>query len=244
MKFEKEYRVIFHFQSHAMDEGSVIELDIYLGIIFRTTVIYLVIWFLFRLMGKREVGELSVLDLVVSIMIGDIAVLSFEDLEKPFIRQTIPMFVLATLQITLAFISLKSVKFRYFMDGKPQIIINQGKIDEKAMRRQRYNFDDLLTQLREQGIIDLNEVRFAILETSGKLSVIKNSEEERSESESIPYPLIVDGVIQEENLNKIGKNHFWLLHQLKEHGDTKVKEISICGYIDGQFYIDTNETKK
>jgi uncharacterized membrane protein YcaP (DUF421 family) len=86
--------------------------------------------------------------IVVSIMIGDIAVLSFEDLERPFIRQTIPMFVLAILQITLAFASLKSVKLRYFMDGKPQIIINQGKIDEKAMCRQRYNFDDLLTQLR------------------------------------------------------------------------------------------------
>ncbi|MED3689547.1 DUF421 domain-containing protein [Peribacillus butanolivorans] len=226
-----------------MDEGSVIEVDIYLGIIFRTTVIYLVIWFLFRMMGKREVGELSVLDLVVSIMIGDIAVLSFEDLEKPFIRQTIPMFVLAILQISLAFISLKSVRFRYFMDGKPLIIINQGKIDEKAMRRQRYNFDDLLTQLREQGIIDISEVQFAILETTGKLSVIKKSDEERSENE-VPYPLIVDGEIQEENLNKIGKNHFWLLHQLKEHGDSKVKEISICGYIDGQFYIDKNETKK
>ncbi|UZD45535.1 DUF421 domain-containing protein [Peribacillus frigoritolerans] len=218
-------------------------MDIYLGIIFRTAVIYLVIWFLFRMMGKREVGELSVLDLVVSIMIGDIAVLSFEDLEKPFIRQTIPMFVLAFLQITLAFASLKSVKLRNFMDGKPQIIINQGKIDEKAMRRQRYNFDDLLTQLREQGIIDINEVQFAILETSGKLSVIKKSDEEGSESQ-VPFPLIVDGEIQEKNLDKIEKNHVWLLNQLKEHGETKVKEISICGYIDGQFYIDKNETKK
>ena len=226
-----------------MDEGSVVELDIYLGIIFRTAVIYLVIWFLFRMMGKREVGELSVLDLVVSIMIGDIAVLSFEDLEKPFIRQTIPMFVLAFLQITLAFASLKSVKLRNFMDGKPQIIINQGKIDEKAMRRQRYNFDDLLTQLREQGIIDINEVQFAILETSGKLSVIKKSDEEGSENQ-VPFPLIVDGEIQEKNLDKIGKNHVWLLNQLKEHGETKVKEISICGYIDGQIYIDKNEMKK
>ncbi|WP_251029178.1 MULTISPECIES: DUF421 domain-containing protein [unclassified Bacillus (in: firmicutes)] len=218
-------------------------MDIYLGIILRTAIIYLVIWFLFRMMGKREVGELSVLDLVVSIMIGDIAVLSFEDLEKPFIRQTIPMFVLAFLQITLAFASLKSVRFRYFMDGKPQIIINQGKIDEKAMRRQRYNFDDLLTQLREQGIIDINEVQFAILETSGKLSVIKKSDEEGVENQ-VPFPLIVDGEIQEKNLDKIGKNHVWLLNQLKEHGDTKVKEISICGYIDGQFYIDKNEIKK
>jgi uncharacterized membrane protein YcaP (DUF421 family) len=226
-----------------MDEGSVVEVDIYLGIIFRTTVIYLVIWFLFRMMGKREVGELSVLDLVVSIMIGDIAVLSFEDLEKPFIRQTIPMFVLAFLQITLAFASLKSVKLRNFMDGKPQIIINQGKIDEKAMRKQRYNFDDLLTQLREQGIIDINEVQFAILETSGKLSVIKKSDEEGVENQ-VPFPLIVDGEIQEKNLDKIGKNHVWLLNQLKEQGETKVKEISICGYIDGQIYIDKNEMKK
>lgn len=226
-----------------MDEGSVVEVDIYLGIIFRTTVIYLVIWFLFRMMGKREVGELSVLDLVVSIMIGDIAVLSFEDLEKPFIRQTIPMFVLAFLQITLAFASLKSVKLRNLMDGKPQIIINQGKIDEKAMRKQRYNFDDLLTQLREQGIIDINEVQFAILETSGKLSVIKKSDEEGVENQ-VPFPLIVDGEIQEKNLDKIGKNHVWLLNQLKEHGETKVKEISICGYIEGQFYIDKNEMKK
>ncbi|CAH0207810.1 hypothetical protein SRABI80_01983 [Peribacillus frigoritolerans] len=226
-----------------MDEGSVVEVDIYLGIIFRTTVIYLVIWFLFRMMGKREVGELSILDLVVSIMIGDIAVLSFEDLEKPFIRQTIPMFVLAFLQITLAFASLKSVKLRNLMDGKPQIIIDQGKIDEKAMRKQRYNFDDLLTQLREQGIIDINEVQFAILETSGKLSVIKKSDEEGVENQ-VPFPLIVDGEIQEKNLDKIGKNHVWLLNQLKEHGETKVKEISICGYIEGQFYIDKNEMKK
>ncbi|MFP3510670.1 DUF421 domain-containing protein [Peribacillus sp. SIMBA_075] len=220
------------------------EVETYLAIIFRTTVIYLVIWFLFRMMGKREVGELSVLDLVVSIMIGDIAVLSFEDLEKPFVRQTIPMFVLAGLQMTLALISLKSVRFRNFMDGKPQIIINQGKIDEKAMRKQRYNFDDLLTQLREQGINDLNVVKFAILETSGKLSVIKNTQEERSESVETPYPLIIDGEIQEANLDKIGKNHFWLRYQLKKMGETNIKEISICGYIDGQFYIDKNETKK
>lgn len=140
-------------------------------------------------------------------MIGDIAVLSFEDLEKPFIRQTIPMFVLAFLQITLAFASLKSVKLRNFMDGKPQIIINQGKIDEKAMRKQRYNFDDLLTQLREQGIIDINEVQFAILETSGKLSVIKKSDEEGVENQ-VPFPLIVDGEIQEKILIKLVKTIF------------------------------------
>lgn len=240
----KDYGVIFLFASHAMEEGCVIEVETYLAIIFRTTVIYLVILFLFRMMGKREVGELSILDLVVSIMIGDIAVLSFEDLDKPFFRQITPMFVLAFIQIVLAFISLKSIRFRNIVDGTPQIIINQGKIDEKAMRKQRYNFDDLLTQLREQGINDLNDVQFAILESSGKLSVIKNTQGKRSKMKETPYPLIVDGKIQEDNLYKIGKNQFWLRHQLKKHGEVKIQEISICGYIDGQFYIDTNETKK
>lgn len=226
-----------------MDEGCGIEVDI-LTIIFRTTVIYLVILILFRMMGKREVGELSILDLVVSIMIGDIAVLSFEDLDRPFFRQIIPMFVLAFIQIILAFISLKSIRFRNIVDGTPQIIINQGKIDEKAMRKQRYTFDDLLTQLREQGINDLNEVQFAILESTGKLSIIKNTKGKRSKTKETPYPLIIDGEIQERNLDRIGKNHFWLRHQLKKLGETKIKEISICGYIDGQFYIDKNETKK
>ncbi|MDM5359914.1 DUF421 domain-containing protein [Peribacillus sp. RS7] len=214
-----------------------------MAIIFRTTVIYLVILLLFRMMGKREVGELSILDLVVSIMIGDIAVLSFEDLDKPFFRQIIPMFVLAFIQIIMAYISLKSIRFRNIVDGTPQIIINQGKIDEKAMRKQRYNFDDLLTQLREQGINDLNDIQFAILESSGKLSVIKNTQSKGSNTKQTPYPLIIDGEIQEKNLDKIGKNHFWLRHQLKKMGETKIKEISICGYIDGRFYIDKNETK-
>ena len=206
--------------------------------------VYLFILVLFRLMGKREVGELSILDLVVSIMIGDIAVMALEDSEKSFLETIFPMLVLAVVQILLAFISLKSVRFRYLVDGKPEIIINQGKIDEKAMRKQRYNFDDLLTQLREQGISDLNDVLFAILESSGKLSVIKNTQGKRSKSLETPYPLIVDGKIMDENLEHIGKDHFWLIHQLQRHGVTNLKDVSICGFMNGQFYFNKNETKK
>ncbi|MGE7601073.1 DUF421 domain-containing protein [Peribacillus sp. NPDC097675] len=216
----------------------------YLSSGLKTLFVYLFILFLFRLMGKREVGELSILDLVVSIMIGDIAVLVLEENDKPFIRTIYPMFVLAMVQIALAFFSLKSVRFRYLMDGQPQIIINQGKIDEKVMRSQRYNFNDLLTQLREQGISDLNEVQFAILESSGKLSVIRNSQGKKSKGIETPYPLIIDGQMQEKNLAYIGKDKYWLLHQLKKHGDLNLNEVSICGYINGQFYIDKKESKK
>ena len=216
----------------------------YLSSGLRTLFVYLFILLLFRLMGKREVGELSVLDLVVSIMIGDIAVLALEGKDKPFLETIFPMLVLALVQIALAFFSLKSVRFRYLMDGQPQIIINQGKIDERVMRRQRYNFNDLLTQLREQGISDLNEVQFAILESSGKLSVIKNSQGKKSKGLETPYPLIIDGQIQENNLAYIGKDKYWLLQQLKRHGDFKLEEVSICGFINGQLYIDKKEVVK
>ncbi|MFJ7847220.1 DUF421 domain-containing protein [Peribacillus sp. NPDC097206] len=216
----------------------------YLSSGLRTLFVYLFILLLFRLMGKREVGELSILDLVVSIMIGDIAVLALEGNDKPFLGTVFPMLVLAVVQIILAFFSLKSVRFRYLMDGQPQIIINQGKIDEKVMRRQRYNFNDLLTQLREQGISDLNEVQFAILESSGKLSVIKNSQGKKSKRIETPYPLIIDGKIQENNLAYIGKDKYWLLHQLKRHGYLKLEEVSICGFINGQIYIDKKEVRK
>ncbi len=127
-------------------------------------------------MGKREIGELSILDLVVFIMLGDIAVVAIENTRILFCIFLLPMFVLLFLQVVLSFISLKSSNFDKLLDGQPSIIINNGKIDEKVMRKQRYNFDDLLTQLREQGIIDVNEVQFAILETSGKLSVIKKEQ--------------------------------------------------------------------
>ncbi|MFJ7744192.1 DUF421 domain-containing protein [Peribacillus sp. NPDC097295] len=216
----------------------------YLSSGLRTLFVYLFILLLFRLMGKREVGELSILDLVVSIMIGDIAVLVLEENDKPFLKTIFPMFVLAMVQIMLAFFSLKSVKFRYLMDGRPQIIINQGKIDEKVMRSQRYNFNDLLTQLREQGISDLNEVQFAILESSGKLSVIRKSQGKKSKTIETPYPLVIDGQIQEKNLAYIGKDKYWLLHQLKKHGNLKLNEVSICGFINGQIYIDKKEIQK
>ena len=145
-------------------------------IISRTLISYLLIIIIFRLMGKREIGELGILDLVVFIMLGDIAVVAIEKYKNPFLHTLTPMFVLLLLQLVLSFISLKSSKFRKLLDGQPSIIMNNGKIDEKVMRKQRYNFDDLLTQLREQGIIDLNEVQFAILESTGKLSVIKKEQ--------------------------------------------------------------------
>ncbi|KUP06935.1 membrane protein [Bacillus coahuilensis m2-6] len=212
----------------------------YAFIIFRTIFLYFVITIIFRLMGKREIGELSILDLVVFIMIAELAVVAIEDTSTPLFDALLPMIILMVVQILLAFVSLKIKKCRELLDGKPTIIINNGKIDEDMMRRQRYNFDDLLLQLREKDIRNIDEVEYAILETSGKLSVIKKSQKKKDEGYTLP--LILDGDIQMDHLESIGKDDWWLRKELRERGYRDLSAISFCSYQNGYFYIDLKES--
>ncbi len=199
-------------------------------------------------MGKREIGELSILDLVVFIMIGEMAVIAIENTNEPLFQTIIPMVLLMIIQITLALISLKSKRFRDLIDGKPTIIINRGKVDEQAMRKHRYNFDDLLMQLRENNVRSIADVEFAILETSGKLSVIEKIEDPKkpktpAQNGDITIPLIMDGNIMEESLSKINKTNLWLRQELKKKGIKDLKKVSFCSYENGKFYIDTRDNE-
>ncbi len=197
---------------------------------------------MFRLMGKREIGELSLLDLVVFMMIAEMAALSIDKTDDPIMRSIVPMMLLMVVQIVFAFFSLKSKKFRDLIDGEPTIIINKGKIDEDAMRKQRYNIDDLLVQLREKNIRNIADVEFAILETSGKLSVFEKQNQDSEPGEGgFTLPLIIDGSIQENNLEIINKTNLWLRQQLREKGFETVKNISFCSYQNGEFYIDIKD---
>jgi uncharacterized membrane protein YcaP (DUF421 family) len=189
-------------------------------------------------MGKREIGELSILDLVVFIMIAEMAAVAIEDTKDPLSHTIVPMLVLMFIQILFAVISLKSKRFRDFVDGKPTIIINQGKIDEQAMRKQRYNFDDLLIQLREKNIRRISDVEFAILEASGKLSVFEKEKKPNANEGDMTIPLIIDGFINEDNLTRIQKNNLWLRQELKKLGYRDIKKISFCSYENGKFYVD------
>lgn len=207
----------------------------------RTIFLYVLIVIIFRLMGKREIGELSILDLVVFLMIAEMAVMAIENTNDPLIHTIIPMFLLLGIQIGLAFLSLKNQKVRRVIDGSPTIIIDRGKINEHAMKTQRYNFDDLMTQLREKEINDIKEVDFAILEPSGKLSVIKK--DKNDEEQELQLPLIIDGVIQEENLFRIEKTNLWLRQQLRNLGYSDLKNISFCTHNKGAFFIDLRDEK-
>ncbi|WP_421380122.1 DUF421 domain-containing protein [Bacillus salacetis] len=211
----------------------------YLIIVIRTIFLYAVILFIFRVMGKREIGELSLLDLVVFIMIAEMAVLAIEEPNSQLVNTLLPMGVLMLIQIGTAFLSLKSKKFREIVDGKPIVLISHGKIDEKAMKRQRYNFDDLLLQLREKDVSNVADVEFAILEPSGTLSVVKK-EDNKGEG-SLTLPLILDGIIQQQHLEMIGKNEFWLRKRLREKNFQNLEKISFCSFQNGQFYVDLRD---
>ncbi len=186
-------------------------------------------------MGKREIGELSILDLVVFIMIAEIAVVGIEDAKDPLYHTILPMVVLLIIQVSLAYISLKNERVRHLIDGKPTIIIHNGKIDAKAMAKQRYNFDDLLMQLREKEIRRVQDVEFAVLEPSGKLSVYQKDDKQHG----IPFPLILDGKIQRENLRLTNKDEGWLQEELQKRGYKEIEEIFYCSFENGKFEIET-----
>jgi len=134
---------------------------------------------------------------------------------------------------------------REIVDGKPSLIIKEGQVDEHEMKKQRYNFDDLLTQLRENNIRSLNEVEFGILETTGKLSIIKKDEESENTPIQMIMPLILDGKILEDNLEKMDKTSFWLRQELKKVGFKEIKNISFCTLNeDGTLYVDELNSKK
>ncbi|MBD3107864.1 DUF421 domain-containing protein [Bacillus sp. AGMB 02131] len=207
-------------------------------IIFRTIFMYALIIIIFRLMGKREIGEMSLLDLGVFLMLAELAAVAIEDINVTLIEAIVPMVSLMIIQITLAIISLKIPKFRKLLDGKPTIIIHNGKVDEKAMKTQRYNFDDMLLQLREQNIFTLSEVDYAILEPSGKLSVLKKSTGSEKEATIIPLPLILDGIIQVDNLRYFDIREEWLVEQLRQNGYHDYRKISYCSLYRGVLTID------
>ena len=126
-------------------------------------------------MGKREVGQLSITDLIVSLLIAELAVISVENYDKSILFSLVPIVILVILQCILSYISLKKPKFRIFLDGNPSIIIKNGKINYKEMLKQRYNLDDLLVQLREKSIKSIEDVDYAVLETNGRLSIFEKS---------------------------------------------------------------------
>ena len=153
---------------HNKYEGDLMD---YVTVLTRTLLFYIIITIIYRFMGKREVGELGIIDLIVSILIAELAAMSIDNIEESIFLSILPIILLTVIQIVMAYFSLKSNKLASLIDGYPAIIINKGKVNFKEMIRQRYNLNDLLIGLRGQKIKSIEDVDFAILENNGTLSV-------------------------------------------------------------------------
>ncbi len=186
----------------------------YFIVAYRTLFFYTLIVFLYRIMGKREIGELGVMDLIVSISIAQLAAISIENHRDPLLMVLIPILIMFGLQLLVSILSLKNTKFKNTLDGKPTFIIRNGKIDFKGMVREKYNIKDLLTQLRGQGVKSIEEVEYAVLETNGKLSVFKYNL--LKIPSNYPMAIILAGEVQTDTLKALNKSEYWLQKKLDQ----------------------------
>ena len=209
----------------------------YINICIRTSLFYFFILLIYRIMGKREVGQLGIIDLIVSILIAELAVLSIEELDKSIFISIVPILTLTLLQTILAYFSLKKPKFRILLDGNPSLIIKNGKVNFKEMTKQKYNLDDLLVQLREKGFKSIEEIEYAILENNGTLSVFAYEEEKDN---YLPLPLILDNKIQEDTLKHLHKDSKWVLNLLDKR-NINIEDVFYDFYKDKNVFIIKND---
>lgn len=188
-------------------------------------------------MGKRQLGELQPFELVITLMISELAALPISDPKIPMIYGVIPIVTLIVLQVLISVIELKSEKSRLLFCGRPSILIKNGRIDVSEMKKQKLNLDDLMEEIRLSGFFNIEDIEFALLETCGQLSIIPKTELQpatkkdlniKSKQDGLPLTIIADGVLRKRNLKLINKDINWLNNELKKNNIKSVKDVFIC----------------
>ncbi len=192
---------------------------------FRSIVLYIIVLVVMRLMGKREIGQLQPFELAISIMIADLASIPMTDPGIPIFNGIIPILGLLIMHLLISMINMKSSRAREIICGRPSILIYRGKINENNLKKERFTINELEERLRGNNVINLGDVEYAILETSGQVTVIQKPDKRNTipqdfnimpEYEGIPYDLVVDGKVMTENLRAIGKDYKWLKKQVEK----------------------------
>jgi len=201
----------------------------YLIVLLKCFIFYFSLIIIMKVMGKREVGQLSIFDMAVFFIISDLFSLSIEGDWGVLFKSMLVAIVMSVLQIVTSIIILKWEKARSLVEHVPTILIKDGKINQDTMAKQRYNIDDLMGQLRAKGFTSLNDVKFAVLESNGELSFLA-----KDECKCFPFPLIKDGLIDYKALNELGLSENWLL---KELGGKRVETIFLALLEQGSLVI-------
>lgn len=221
---------------------------------FRTIILYFLVVLTIRVMGKHQIGQLQPFELVITIMISELASIPMQDTEIPLLSGVIPIITLLFIQTSLSLLSMKNVKVRRFICGGPSILIANGQINEPELKRLRYNLTDLLEQLRLKDAPNIADVEFAILETSGQLSVIPKSQKRpvnpedlklATSYEGLPLVLVSDGILHPENLSKASQSEEWLVGQLQKFGIQSLKSVFLASLdSSGHLFVQAKNSPK
>lgn len=220
-------------------------------VMFRTIILYFIVVITMRIMGKRQIGEMQPFELVIAIMVSELASMPMQDPRIPLIHGVIPIITLLVLQILISYAELKSERARSMFSGKPSIVIENGKLDINQLKQDRFNLNDLLEELRLQGYYDIEDIEYAILETSGQVSIIPKTNLEtvtrkdlniKCTQAKLPISLILDGNVNVSNLKIINRDMDWLNKELKKNKINSYKEVFIA-LIDskGDFFYQLKE---
>ncbi len=202
----------------------------------RTLILYCIVVLALRIMGKRQIGELSPSELVVTILASELASIPMQDFDLPLVTGIVPIFTLISLEILISFLCMKSVKFRKIISGNPCIIVREGKFERQKMFEMRLNVDEVMEELRINGVADVADVKYAIVETNGTLSVILKPSARAVTADDLditikktglPLTVINDGKIIHENLRKTEKTEAFLNQSLKNNNISKISEVFI-----------------
>lgn len=219
-------------------------------LIFRAFFLYLLVILVMRIMGKREIGQLQPYELAITLIISELVTLPMEDTSVPLLNGIIPVFTITIAQVTLSYLTTKSQWLQDFISGKYTIVVENGKMIQKNMQKQKYNITELLEQLRINGVVKLDDVQYAILETSGQLSVILKAPKQpvtaeqmlvTTEYEGLPINVILDGKIVEENLCSANITVYDIEKRLEQE-ELSVKDVFYANInAKGEFYIQEKE---
>ena len=200
----------------------------------RTVVLYLLLIIGIRMMGKRQVGELEPTELVLAMLLSDLAAVPMQDFGLPLLYGVVPIITLLCLTMILSVATMRSVRLRAILCGKPSIVVQDGKLRQQEMKKVRMTVDELIEELRLQGVTDISSVKYAILETSGQVSVLLYQHFQPAtpqqlnlqvQTNELPIVIINDGRVMDHNLTYLGFDRKWLNNQLRQRGVTSPKEV-------------------
>ena len=218
----------------------------------RVIILYILVLIIMRLMGKREIGQMQPFELVIAIMIADLASIPMADIGIPLSNGIIPILALLLLQLLISIINVKSIKLRKFICGSPSILIYRGKIQEKTLKKEKITINELEERLRQNNVFSFGDVEYAILETSGQVTVIQKPNKKNLtpedlglnlEYEGIPYDLVIDGKVMNQNLKSIGKDYNWLKKQTEKFNIKPEEALIVTFNGKEQIFCQANEKK-